>query len=111
MEPRSGFRRSMARCVSTPSPSCLRPFSRASGRIRKVYEYRGMQVEAPVRERTGELRDANEKPIRANMAVQDSNQRLAEKIEERLTAERALQASNTDLLALNHKLEDAQNQL
>jgi signal transduction histidine kinase/ligand-binding sensor domain-containing protein len=79
--------------------------------IRNRYHRRGLQLEAQVRERTGELRDANEQQIRANLALQESNIRLAGQIEDRLAAERALQASNADLLALNHKLEHTQKQL
>ena len=79
--------------------------------IRQRYHQRGLQLEAQVRERTRELRDANEKQIHANTALHESNLRLAEQIEERRAAERALQTSNADLLALNHKLEETQNQL
>ncbi|GMV29265.1 MAG: hypothetical protein AMXMBFR59_13900 [Rhodanobacteraceae bacterium] len=79
--------------------------------IRYRYRRRGQYLESQVLARTRELVEANQRQSDANQALHDSNTKLATQIEERLAAERALQHRNQELQALNHRLENTQNQL
>ena len=79
--------------------------------IRNRYRQRGQYLESQVAARTRELVEANVRQSHANQALHDSNTQLATQIEERLAAERALQHRNQELLTLNHRLENTQNQL
>ncbi len=79
--------------------------------IRSRYRRRGQYLESQVRTRTHELVEANLRQSHANQALHDSNTQLATQIEERLAAERTLQHRNQELLTLNHRLENTQNQL
>ena len=79
--------------------------------LRQRYRRRGQYLESQVAARTHELVEANLRQSQANRALHDSNTQLATQIEERLAAERTLQHRNQELLLLNHRLENTQNQL
>lgn len=73
---------------------------------------RGRQLlEAEVAARTRELSQANVRQGHANDALNSANEQLRTQIQDRLTAELALQQRNADLQALNQKLEGTQIQL
>ena len=79
--------------------------------LTRRYRRRGLLLQALVDERTRALSHANASQQVANQALFHANDSLRSEIQERLSAEVALQQRNAELEALNHKLDGTQSQL